>query len=164
MTTTHIPRAAHNQISSTGKHHRTAQRLDMATSEIIHFVLPASATSRFAKLRAYVRDSGVPDQYFGFLAPPASAALPIKQNEVCWVIRQSSKRSFEACINDALYTEWPHGSTLRASESFQARLRDISGSDGARSLSLQVRDDQVSGLNNALTAPLCEFVCIPSIA
>jgi len=60
----------------------------MALSEIIRFILPSSATSEFVKLREYISlYGGVRDQYYGRMVAPANAALPIKKDEVCWVIR-----------------------------------------------------------------------------
>jgi hypothetical protein len=66
----------------------------MALSEIIRFVLPSHCNADFVKLRQYVSlHGGVKTQYFGAMIAPANAALPIKNHEMCWVIRTSSQYS-----------------------------------------------------------------------
>jgi hypothetical protein len=65
-----------------------ASLIDMALSEIIRFVLPSHRTSDFFKLRQHLSlYGGVKYQYFGNLLAPSAAALPIKKDEKCWVIR-----------------------------------------------------------------------------
>ncbi|PMD53487.1 uncharacterized protein K444DRAFT_700620 [Hyaloscypha bicolor E] len=60
----------------------------MALSEIIRFVLPSHCNADFVKLRQYLSlHGGVKTQYFGAMVAPANAALPIKNHEMCWVIR-----------------------------------------------------------------------------
>lgn len=66
--------------------HRT-----MAVSEIIRFVLPAHRRADFATLRASIaRHGAVKSQYFGPSIATGGASLPVRGQEMCWVIRLSS--------------------------------------------------------------------------
>jgi hypothetical protein len=66
----------------------------MALSEIMRFVLPSHLASDFAKLREYLSTyGGIKDQYYGPMVAPSASSLPIKRQEMCWVIRKLLKLS-----------------------------------------------------------------------
>jgi len=63
----------------------------MAISEIIRFTLSSTLVPEFTQLRNFVaRNYNVKNQYFGYMIAPKNAALPIKKDEMCWVIRSLS--------------------------------------------------------------------------
>lgn len=68
--------------------------ITMVLSEIFRFVLPSHRNSDFLKLRVYLSlYGGIQDQYFGYMIAPSVAALPIRKQEMCWVIRMHPRRS-----------------------------------------------------------------------
>jgi hypothetical protein len=73
----------------------------MAFSEIIRFVLLHHRKSEFLKLREYLKLHGVKEQYFGNMIAPPTAALPVRKDEMCWVIRTCSPLLFLHTVSHA---------------------------------------------------------------
>ncbi|KAF4634106.1 hypothetical protein G7Y89_g4006 [Cudoniella acicularis] len=129
------------QLTSSPPNQRST--IDMALFEIIRFVLPLHRKPDFVKLREYLSLSGgVKDQYFGGLFAPPTAALPVKKDEMCWVI------------------QWPHDSEMHTNSLFRTQLSELAETRDAKSLLFHFEDAQISNLTRALEAPICEFAII----
>ncbi|PMD33623.1 hypothetical protein L207DRAFT_142509 [Hyaloscypha variabilis F] len=114
----------------------------MAFSEIIRFVLLHHRKSEFLKLREYLKLHGVKEQYFGNMIAPPTAALPVRKDEMCWVIH------------------WPHDSEMRTNSAFRTQLNGLTEGQGAKFLLFKFQDNQFSDLTKALEANICEFAII----
>ncbi|KAE9367069.1 hypothetical protein N431DRAFT_418172 [Stipitochalara longipes BDJ] len=73
---------------------------------------------------------------------PSTAALPIKNDEMCWVI------------------QWPHDSVTRTNSVFRAQLSGLTEGQEMRSLLFHFEETQLLELTKALKAPICEFAII----